>query len=85
VNVAEGQTVWWYGPGDEHRLSVDEVVQVPGCAGRLDPLNENELLTIRRIVPVNEGSWPDRPALVAADVFRRTLRRQQRDAEFLHN
>lgn len=50
-----------------YELHVDEVVREPG--GRLprwDPLKPDEFLSVRRIVPVESGSWPAMPDREAA-------------------
>jgi hypothetical protein len=50
-----------------YQLHVDEFVQEfegGRHIDRLDPLNEDQVLTVRRIIPVAEGSWPARPTEV---------------------
>jgi len=48
-----------------HELHVDEVVRdADAKTDRWDPLT-NGFLAIRRIVPVDEGSWPARPVASA--------------------
>lgn len=56
-----GITPWQGG----FELHVDEVVAAGSGRDRIDPLKEDALLTIRQIVPVDEGSWPAMPMEVA--------------------
>lgn len=47
-----------------HELHVDETVRelvIGRAVPRYDPLNEDQVLTVRRIIPVTEDSWPARP------------------------
>lgn len=52
----------WQG---RYELHVDEVVAASEGVDRCDPLDRHKLLTQRRIVRVEEGSWPSRPVEVA--------------------
>ena len=50
-----------------YELHVDEILRDPVRGyDRADPMNQDDLLTVRRIVPVAPHSWPAMPVLAAA-------------------
>lgn len=53
----------WQG---QYELHVDEVVSAGPGRDRSDPLDQNRVLTRRRIVHVEVDTWPVRPVKVAA-------------------
>lgn len=49
-----------------YELHVDEVQYESGRGDRFDPINQDELLKIRRIIPVAADSWPPMPRKAVA-------------------
>lgn len=45
----------------KYELHFDELVEDSDGRVRQDPLVANELLSVRRVVVVEEGSWPEMP------------------------
>jgi len=60
--LAPRAAVVWH--GDCYELHVDEIVQdESGKHDRFDPLNMDNLLKTRKIIPVAKDSWPARPSV----------------------
>lgn len=60
--LAPRAAVVWHGEGYE--LHVDQIVRdEQGRGDRWDPLDMDDLLKIRKVVPVDANSWPKRPVI----------------------